>query len=616
MFTISYKITTVVMVILCAILTFLFNYLLNKKNKKQLDKIFIIIFGMFIFWMLCMILQIFFVNNFGANPIYFEYFVYLVGCFLPVAFFFMSLIFAKTKITFKKKYLILFVIPVISLLLLWTNDFHHLFYKVYSTNNAETVFGDYFIVHSIYSYVLYAVTLFILMKYSVKNSGFFSKQAILILVGTLIPILTNILGFGEIAMSVYFTPISLTITVLFYTLAIFKFNLFKVTPIALQRIVDRISDSYVILNENGIISDYNATFINTFHIKNSSKLRGKVFEEFDNENNLKININKYIEKIIDSDKTITLKIFAPKINKHFNVEITSIIDNGQFLGILVLFKDITQHIEDMQELKDSQDILMEKERLATLGQMIGGIAHNLKTPIMSISGASEGLEDLVNEYDSSIDDPEVTSSDHHAIVKDMREWIEKIRSYDNYMSDIITAVKGQAVSMNETQNEDFTIEELLSRVYILMKHELKAALVTINEDIRIDKQSTIFGNINSLVQVVNNLISNAIYSYGPADSLQSNNGLAPSDSTRTIDLIIYEKNGNIIISVVDHGCGMSKEVQNKLFKEMITTKGHNGSGLGLFMSYSTIKGNFQGDINFVSEEGKGTCFNIVLPERK
>lgn len=54
-------------------------------------------------------------------------------------------------------------------------------------------------------------------------------------------------------------------------------------------------------------------------------------------------------------------------------------------------------------IKANQETLMESERLASLGQLIGGIAHNLKTPIMSISGASEGLSDLVKEYDSSID---------------------------------------------------------------------------------------------------------------------------------------------------------------------------------------------------------------------
>ena len=58
---------------------------------------------------------------------------------------------------------------------------------------------------------------------------------------------------------------------------------------------------------------------------------------------------------------------------------------------------------------------------------------------------------------------------------------------------------------------------------------------------------------------------------------------------------------------------MSKEVQQKLFKEMITTKGKNGTGLGMFMSYSTIKGHFNGDITFETEVNKGTTFNVILP---
>ena len=61
---------------------------------------------------------------------------------------------------------------------------------------------------------------------------------------------------------------------------------------------------------------------------------------------------------------------------------------------------------------------------------------------------------------------------------------------------------------------------------------------------------------------------------------------------------------------------MPKEVQDKLFKEMVTTKGKKGSGLGLFMSYSTIKGHFRGEMTFESEVGKGTTFYITLPEKK
>jgi len=631
-----------VMVFSCIILLILFNYVLNKKGKGQLDKIFIIVFGLLIFWLLSEILQMFCVNFFNAKAINFDYFTYISVCFLPVACLFMAIIFAKTNITFKKKYLLLFVIPTLSILLLWTNDYHHLFYEVYSKDTSQAVFGPYFYIHYYYVMILYAVSLFILIKYSIKNSGFFSKQAILIFIGALIPIITNILMVAGIAsVSPYITPITFAFTIIFVSFAIFKFRLFKVAPIALQRIVDRISDSYVIINDSYAISDYNQTLITTFRIKNIATIRGKRVDVFLKENKLELDImeiKKHVDKVKNNDKTEVFRLYVDKIDKYFNVEVSSIMTNGQFLGILILFKDITQHIEDMENLKNSQSILMEKERLATLGQMIGGVAHNLKTPIMSIAGATEGLEDLVNEYEKSISDPEVTLEDHHAIANDMRSWILKIRSYDTYMSDIITAVKGQAVNMNENQNvnDSFTVEELISRVNILMKHELKEALVTINEKIDIDKHTKIYGNVNSLVQVVNNLISNAIQAYGPPDTTMQVSRVTGSSfikgdgadigsgkaigqkitnvsTSRTIDLIISKKNDNIVISVIDYGCGMTKEVKNKLFKEMITTKGHNGSGLGLFMSYSTIKGNFQGDMNFESEVGKGTAFNIILP---
>ena len=246
---------------------------------------------------------------------------------------------------------------------------------------------------------------------------------------------------------------------------------------------------------------------------------------------------------------------------------------------------------------------MEQERLASLGQLIGGIAHNLKTPIMSISGASRGLEDLIQEYNDSIGDPEVTNEDHHEIAGEMNEWIRKIKTYTEYMSDIITTVKGQVVTLSNTSSDSFTIDELLKSVDILMKHELKNSLISLNITKNIPLNMVLHGNINSLVQVINNMISNSIQSY---------NGR----TNENIDLSLDEKNNNLIISIKDYGCGMSKEVQEKLFNEMITTKGKNGTGLGLFMSYSTIKANFNGNITFVSKENKGTTFTITIPITK
>ena len=219
---------------------------------------------------------------------------------------------------------------------------------------------------------------------------------------------------------------------------------------------------------------------------------------------------------------------------------------------------------------------------------------------MSISGGLEGLSNLIKEYDESIGDHEVTEQDHHDIAKDMNEWIGKIKEYTEYMSDIITAVKGQAVTLSETESVHFNLDELVKRVNILMKHELKNALIYMNISMKTDEHTVINGDINSLVQVINNMISNAIQAY---------NG----ETNKNIDLILETVDNNVLIHVKDYASGMSQKVKDKLFKEMITTKGKNGTGLGLYTSYSTIKAHFNGDITFVSEEGKGSTFTITLP---
>ena len=286
------------------------------------------------------------------------------------------------------------------------------------------------------------------------------------------------------------------------------------------------------------------------------------------------------------------------INSNKKLPVVSNDELGDLVNAFNEIQELTQN--NIDQIHKNQNMLMERERLASLGQLIGGIAHNLKTPIMSISGASEGLTDLIKEYDASIGDPEVTYKDHHAIAKDMYDWVSKIKSYSEYMSDVIAAVKGQAVTLSENETTSFDINELVKRVNILMKHELKNALITLNVQLNVDKETTLNGDITSLVQVINNMISNSIQSY---------NG----EPNKSIDLIIDKKGNNIIISIKDYGSGLPDAVKEKLFKEMITTKGKNGTGLGLFMSYSTIKAHFNGNITFDTEKGKGTTFHIILP---
>lgn len=573
--------------------------IIRKKPLSQLQYAFTAALLMILIISIGVIVQLVYAILGNVDPIVFEKFIYIGTCLLPVSLFFVAIIFKNTKIRFKKKYLLLFIIPFLTLGVLYTNQYHHLFYYVYSLNLNEMVYGPYFYIHTIYTYGLLLMSMWIMINSSFKNAGAFSKQTILIIIGTAFPITINVLGTLKIFnMNVCYTPISFSIAMIFYTFAILKFNFLKITPIALQKIVDRISDGYVVLDENNIIIDFNKTFLDIFELK-ASDIRNKNFIKLLQQKDIS-EIEEEIEKANSTESTVSFEQHFSYIKKYFKVEITPINSDNISLGTLFLLKDITQHKQDMETIKNNQDVLMERERLASLGQLIGGIAHNLKTPIMSISGATEGIDDLIKELDASIGNPVVNDDDYHAIANDMREWTQKIKSYTEYMSDILTAVKGQAVTLSEEKEMNFTISELFKGVDILMKHELKQAVTYLNVSMLIDENTLIKGNVNGLVQVINNMISNSVQAY---------NG----KTEQTIDLIASKKDNNIIITVRDYGPGLPDKIKNKLFKEMITTKGKNGTGLGLYMSYSTIRAHFKGDIKVETEKNKGTTFEIILP---
>lgn len=277
-----------------------------------------------------------------------------------------------------------------------------------------------------------------------------------------------------------------------------------------------------------------------------------------------------------------------------------VVSNDEIGDLAIAFNDIQKlNNAQIEDIHNKQNMLIERERLASLGQMVGGIAHSLKTPIFSISGGVEGLTDLVNEFDASIGNPTVNNQDMHEIADDMRVWLQKIKGQLSYMSEVITTVKGQAVNLSGDDTVEFTIKELFSHTNILMKHELQSALVTLNITNEVDNKIVLNGNINSLVQVLNNLISNAIQAY-------------KKEPNKSIDLGAKIENNNIIITVKDYGPGIPKNIKDKLFKEMITTKGKEGTGLGVFMSYSMIKAKFNGDIK-LETSSKGTEFKIYLP---
>lgn len=601
------KESSLVLLLLSTLVLFVMLYFINKtKSRKKLVKYFSILIFLLLIWNLGLILQLLLAERLDVSPIYFDFITYFGIVFVPIALLLIAVTFINPKFKLKKKHLLLLVIPITSLIMLYTNDFHHLFYIKYSTVLNEIIYGPFLYLHLAYTYSLVATSLILLLRYSIKFSGAFSIQSILFMVAIAIPVIINIAGMLNIfnGMDIYLTPISFAASFLLIAISIFKFDFLNINTIATQFIIKAISDSYLVLNRENEVTLYNRAFLDNFRISEEHLLNHNIFDikEIRSEFS-KDDIEISLELIKTTKKKITTEKYFKRTDKYFSIDVSPILKENNYIGTLIILKDVTEKEHDKLKIKANQDLLVEQERLASLGQMIGGIAHNLKTPIFSISGGLEGLSDLIKEFDESIDDPQVTSQDMHDIAKDMKEWISKLKEHVSYMSDVITTVKGQTVTMSESQNAKFSVKELFDHVMILMQHELKEKLTTLNVSNNVPYNASIYGNINSLVQVINNLISNAIEAYMSTDREKIINLSATYD----------ENEKNIIISIQDFGPGLPEAVQQKVFKEMVTTKGKYGTGLGLFMSYSNIKAHFKGNLSFKTEKNKGTTFIITIP---
>lgn len=605
-------------------------YIRRLKAKKQMQIFFMYTILFLILYNLGMAIIVFSDTFFGYKNVRFEYIVFLGVTFCSVFFLLFSIAFVKQRVNYNYSFYLLFLIPSITNIVLWTNDHHKLFYKDYGYG-INFSFGPYFYIGMALTWAYILVGTGYLLYFTIKNSGFFSKQARFLILGAIIPLPFNVswivgnmleIDYLKFYSSYDISSITLTITVMFFALAIFKFDFLNVVPIALQRIVDTMPDSFVVIDDEYNIIDFNKTLIDTFGQFFQIKRKSNIADVLKENTTLNINADNfigYIRKAVDAREATSYEhhFTSEDFDRYFVIEIIPIFtesgkrhgnnpektvklkERASLIGIIILLKDITEHKKNIEAIKEHQAILLEQERLASLGQLIGGIAHNLKTPIMSISGGIEALRDLAYEYRDSIGDKSVTDQDHKEIALEMLSWLDKMKPYCTYMSDVISAVKGQAVQMIASGTEKFTVNEVVKKVDLLLRHELKRNHCILKIDSHVDMSTEIKGEVNNLIQVFDNIIINAIQAY------EGRGGV--------IELGIVRSGDNVEFTFKDYGKGIPKKVTEKLFKEMITTKGKNGTGLGLYMSYSTIKGRFSGNISFTTKEGSGTTFFISIP---
>jgi signal transduction histidine kinase len=578
------------------------------KSKVQLHYMFMLyIFSMFV-WSFSETLSAVLKNTFNIvnNDVYMilKNIAFCGSVYTSVFFLFLSRIFVKTKIELKLKHLLVIIIPLISTVLIWTNKYHGLFYTKYS--NLEIKYGLIYGINIIYSFILIFYALYYLVSFCIRNAGFYSRQSITFIIGSSGPILINILYTLDMVEEYQkIAVIFISASSVFYFISVFRYKLLTVLPIALNKVVQNISEGFIVINEQFNIVNYNKAvklgFLNTDKIMINSNI-------FDFLNSIETSNNdlvEIVENVIYTGKNSykQCSIRLNKVKKYFKIEVLPIVEGKNNIGAIIIFKDITDHINYIDYIRKNNEITMERERLASLGQLIGGLSHNLRTPIMSISGGMDCIKDLVKEYNDSIGDENVTHEDHKEICRELTEWTDKIIPQIYYISDVLKTVREQAVNSNLTDVSLFSIKELLERIEMLVKFTLdkiSCDLVIKNE---IHSELYIEGDATVLVQILNNIVINAVDSY-------------KSNQVRTVNMIIKKSNNCIIFIIKDYGRGIPVEIREKIFKEMITTKGMKGTGLGLYISYSLVKGKFKGDIWFESTIDEGTTFYISIPYAK
>ncbi len=526
----------------------------------------------------------------------------------PVLILLLAITYTKGLERLSKRYLLLLIPTIVSVGIIFTNPWHHLHYKVFSVYSSEIVFGPFLFVKGAFVYFCLVWAMVIMLRYALNsNNKLYIQQSVLFIISIVFPAVVNILATLQVFnLSIAATPLSFLVTIICQGIAIYYFDFLNIEPLALERVLDSISDAYLVLAEDLKVVSFNRPFADVYtklcniHVGANLEERARATGD-DVNSGILYNMLTSVRSAHSTGEAIFYEqaLLTDKGMNYYSVEVTPLILGKRVYGYIAMFKDVTRLRDAIRRDQENITRSMERERLASLGQMIGGISHNLKTPIMSVSGSVGVLEKLAKEYIDSIGDPQVTLEDHQEIYGELRDWLAKIQDCCAYMSDIITTVKGLATNMNTTENGEIDIDEVHKRVLLLMQHELKKGHCTLAYQNLLEPGVRVHGDINNLVQVINNLVGNAI------DAMSETGGGVIVFTSR-------QEENQIILSVADSGPGVPPAVREKLFKEMITSKGTKGTGLGLYTSNVLIHGKFGGSLWLEDTEG-GAVFSLSIP---
>ena len=263
----------------------------------------------------------------------------------------------------------------------------------------------------------------------------------------------------------------------------------------------------------------------------------------------------------------------------------------------------------LEELKSTQNQLIQSEKMASLGELTAGIAHEIQNPLNFINNFSEVNAELIDEMSESL----ASGNNQQAaeIGKNIKENEEKI-SHHGKRADAIVKSMLQHSRAGSGQKEAVDVNALADEYLRLAYHGLRAKEKSFNakfESVLDPSITPINVNAQDIGRVILNLINNAFY----AATEKKNSGAIPGFEP-TVILSTKKLDGSIEIRVRDNGNGVPQKVIDKIFQPFFTTKPTGlGTGLGLSLSYDIITNGHGGELKVETEEGKYSEFIINLP---
>ncbi|MBP6233820.1 MAG: GHKL domain-containing protein [Chitinophagaceae bacterium] len=261
----------------------------------------------------------------------------------------------------------------------------------------------------------------------------------------------------------------------------------------------------------------------------------------------------------------------------------------------------------LYELKATQSQLIQSEKMASLGELTAGIAHEIQNPLNFVNNFSEVSNELIDEMKTEFKKGD--TEEGFAIADDIKQNLEKILHHGKRADAIVKGML-QHSSSGSGKKEPTNINALADEYLRLAYHGLRAKDKSFNATMKTDFDETI-GKINIVPQdigrVVLNLINNAFYVVDEKKKQQ------PAGYEPTVSVSTKKINGKVEIKVADNGNGIPQKILDKIFQPFFTTKPTGqGTGLGLSLSYDIVKAH-GGEIKVETKEGEGSAFIIQLP---